>query len=97
MLLTLGTAGIPHVGADVGGFFGDPDEELLVRWWDNTSNNLLHLFRYQMGAFQPFFRGHSHQDTKRREPWLFNDTTTDAIREAIKTRYQFLPYWFLHF
>ena len=80
MLLTLSTAGIPHVGADVGGFFGNPDEELLVRW-------------YQAGAFQPFFRGHSHQDTKRREPWLFNTTTTEAIREAIKTRYQFLPYW----
>ncbi|VDM76765.1 unnamed protein product [Strongylus vulgaris] len=29
MLLSLSTAGIPLVGADVGGFFGDPDEELL--------------------------------------------------------------------
>ena len=46
------------VGADVGGFFGNPDTELLVRW-------------YQVAAYLPFFRGHAHHDTKRREPWLF--------------------------
>ncbi len=46
------------VGADVGGFFGNPDPELLTRW-------------YQLGAYYPFFRGHAHLDTKRREPWLF--------------------------
>jgi mannosyl-oligosaccharide alpha-1,3-glucosidase len=45
-------------GADVGGFFGNPEPDLLVRW-------------YQVGAFYPFFRGHAHHDTKRREPWLF--------------------------
>ncbi|VDO27367.1 unnamed protein product [Haemonchus placei] len=32
MLLSLSSAGFAHVGADVGGFFGNPDEELLVRW-----------------------------------------------------------------
>ncbi|EYC26665.1 hypothetical protein Y032_0010g897 [Ancylostoma ceylanicum] len=84
MLLSLSTAGIPHVGADVGGFFGNPDEELLVRW-------------YQAGAFQPFFRAHAHLDSNRREPWLFNETTTDAIRDAIKRRYQMLPYWYTLF
>ena len=46
------------VGADIGGFFGNPEPELLVRW-------------YQVGAYYPFFRGHAHHDTKRREPWLF--------------------------
>jgi hypothetical protein len=33
MLLSLSVAGIPFVGADVGGFFRNPDEELLVRWY----------------------------------------------------------------
>ncbi|KAJ1352135.1 hypothetical protein KIN20_008335 [Parelaphostrongylus tenuis] len=84
MLLTLSAAGIPHVGADVGGFFGNPDEELLIRW-------------YQASAFQPFFRAHSHLDSNRREPWLFNQTTTDAIRQAIVKRYQLLPYWYTLF
>lgn len=49
---------LPIAGADVGGFFGNPEPELLVRW-------------YQVGAYYPFFRAHAHQDTKRREPWLF--------------------------
>lgn len=49
---------VHYAGADVGGFFGNPEPELLVRW-------------YQLGAFYPFFRAHAHHDTKRREPWLF--------------------------
>lgn len=31
MLLTLGLTGLPFSGADVGGFFGNPDAELLTR------------------------------------------------------------------
>ena len=58
MLLSLNVVGMTFSGADVGGFFKDPDAELLTRW-------------YQAGAWQPFFRGHAHIDTKRREPWLF--------------------------
>lgn len=33
MLLSLSVSGLPHVGADVGGFFGNPDEQLLVRYF----------------------------------------------------------------
>uniref|UniRef100_A0A158R447 Gal_mutarotas_2 domain-containing protein n=1 Tax=Syphacia muris TaxID=451379 RepID=A0A158R447_9BILA len=84
MLLSLSISGIPHVGADVGGFFNNPDEELLVRW-------------YQAAAFQPFFRSHAHIDTKRREPWLFSEKAVDAIRKAIKLRYSLLPYWYTLF
>lgn len=84
MLLSLSIAGIPHVGADVGGFFGNPDEQLLVRW-------------YQASAFTPFFRAHSHIDTKRREPYLFNDQTKNAIKLAIIKRYNFLPYWLIFY
>ena len=40
MLLTLGVSGLPFSGADVGGFFGDPSSELLLRW-------------YQAGIFYP--------------------------------------------
>lgn len=31
MMLTLGLTGLPFSGADVGGFFGNPDPELLTR------------------------------------------------------------------
>ncbi|KAI9297179.1 hypothetical protein K502DRAFT_288371 [Neoconidiobolus thromboides FSU 785] len=81
MLLTIGLSGIPFSGADVGGFFGNPDPELLVRW-------------YQTGAFQPFFRAHAHIDTKRREPWVLGEPYTSQIRTAIRSRYQLLPYWY---
>lgn len=33
MLLSLSVTGITHVGADVGGFFGNPDVNLLARWY----------------------------------------------------------------
>eukprot|EP00708_Paratrimastix_pyriformis_P002066 GAFH01000804.1.p2 GENE.GAFH01000804.1~~GAFH01000804.1.p2 ORF type:complete len:938 (-),score=321.96 GAFH01000804.1:48-2525(-) len=84
MFLSMGISGLPFVGSDVGGFFGNPNEELFVRW-------------YQAGAFHPFFRGHAHIETKRREPWLFSDAATDRIRSAIKQRYQLLPYLYTAF
>ncbi|KAL7992412.1 hypothetical protein Chor_016668 [Crotalus horridus] len=84
MLLTISIAGISFCGADVGGFIGNPEPELLVRW-------------YQAGALQPFFRGHASRDTKRREPWLFGEKNTKIIREAIKERYSLLPYLYTLF
>uniref|UniRef100_A0A4W6DEC5 Glucosidase alpha, neutral C n=1 Tax=Lates calcarifer TaxID=8187 RepID=A0A4W6DEC5_LATCA len=84
MLLSLSVAGIVFCGADVGGFIRDPDPELLVRW-------------YQAAALQPFFRGHSANVTKRREPWLFGDKVTAAIRTVIQQRYCLLPYWYTLF
>ncbi|CAK6432330.1 unnamed protein product [Pipistrellus nathusii] len=84
MLLTLSVTGISFCGADVGGFVGDPDVELLVRW-------------YQAGAYQPFFRGHATIKSKRREPWLFGKEHTRLIREAIRERYTLLPYWYCLF
>jgi alpha 1,3-glucosidase len=47
MVLTLGLTGLTFSGADVGGFFENPDAELMTRW-------------YQLGIYYPFFRGHAH-------------------------------------
>ena len=33
MILSIGVAGLPFVGADIGGFFKNPDADLLVRWY----------------------------------------------------------------
>ena len=33
MILSIGVAGLSFTGADVGGFFGNPDPELLTRWY----------------------------------------------------------------
>ncbi|KAL1918966.1 uncharacterized protein VTP21DRAFT_2347 [Calcarisporiella thermophila] len=84
MILTNGITGLPFSGADVGGFFGNPESELLVRW-------------YQAGAFQPFFRAHAHIDTKRREPWLIGDPYTGYIRDVVRERYALLPFWYTLF
>jgi len=62
MLLSINLAGLSFAGADVGGFFGDGNAELFTRW-------------FQAGSFTPFFRGHAHHDTKRREPWCSGSLT----------------------
>jgi alpha 1,3-glucosidase len=79
MCLSIALGGVSMCGADVGGFFGDPEPELLVRW-------------YQLAAFIPFYRGHSNIETKRREPWLFGEPYTSQIRESMRMRYAMLPY-----
>jgi len=84
MLLSIGVTGVTFIGADVGGFFKNPDAELQTRW-------------YQAGAFQPFFRAHAHIDTKRREPWLLPHKNMLIVREAIRRRYALLPYWYTLF
>ncbi|TKA69853.1 hypothetical protein B0A49_07634 [Cryomyces minteri] len=84
MILSLGVSGFPFAGADVGGFFGNPSKELLTRW-------------YQAGAFYPFFRGHAHIDTRRREPYLAGSPYTEIITQALRLRYSLLPAWYTAF
>ncbi|XP_054997010.1 neutral alpha-glucosidase AB isoform X1 [Sorex araneus] len=84
MCLSLSLVGLSFCGADVGGFFKNPEPELLVRW-------------YQMGAYQPFFRAHAHLDTGRREPWLLGSQHRDIIRDALNQRYSLLPFWYTLF
>ncbi|OWT41465.1 alpha 1,3-glucosidase [Cryptococcus neoformans Bt1] len=81
MLLSNNIAGMSFCGADVGGFFGNPSHELLVRW-------------YQAGAFMPFFRAHAHIDTKRREPYLFEEPIRGYLKDALRLRYALLPVWY---
>ena len=84
MILNNGIAGYPFAGADVGGFFGNPEKDLLTRW-------------YQAGAFYPFFRGHAHIDTRRREPYLVGEPYTGIITRALRLRYALLPAWYTAF
>jgi len=84
MTLSVGIAGLTYAGSDVGGFFGNPDVEMLVRW-------------YQVGAFAPFFRAHAHIDTKRREPYLYDDPYKSIMRDILRLRYSLLPVWYTAF
>ncbi|EJD46904.1 alpha-glucosidase [Auricularia subglabra TFB-10046 SS5] len=84
MVLSNGIAGMTFAGADVGGFFGNPDPEMLTRW-------------YQVGAFAPFFRAHAHIDTKRREPYLLDEPYKSIVRNVLRLRYSLLPVWYTAF
>ncbi|XP_037029442.1 neutral alpha-glucosidase AB-like [Bradysia coprophila] len=84
MCLSVSVSGISFCGSDIGGFFGDPEEDLLVRW-------------YQAAVYQPFYRAHAHLDTKRREPYLLSEPYRSAAREALRTRYALLSFWYTLF
>ncbi|KAI0471760.1 alpha glucosidase-like protein [Xylariaceae sp. FL0804] len=84
MILNQGVSGFPFAGADVAGFFGNPELELQSRW-------------YQAGAFYPFFRGHAHIDARRREPYLLAEPYRSIITSALRLRYSLLPSWYTAF
>lgn len=84
MCLSMAVSGISFCGSDVAGFFKNPDTELFIRW-------------NQAGAWLPFYRQHSHIETKRREPWVFNEETVQIVREAFRMRYSYLPLWYTLF
>ncbi|KAI0123932.1 glycoside hydrolase family 31 protein [Xylariales sp. AK1849] len=84
MILAQGIAGFPFSGADVGGFFGNPELELQSRW-------------FQAGAFYPFFRGHAHIDARRREPYMAAEPYRSIITTALRLRYSLMPSWYTSF
>lgn len=79
MIQSLGLSGEPFAGADVGGFFGDADAELITRW-------------YEAAFLTPFFRNHHDKGSAPQEPWRFGTATEDTIRAFLKLRYRLLPY-----
>lgn len=79
MLLNLGLSGVPFVGADIGGFAGDADGELLARW-------------FQVGALYPFCRNHSARGSRHQEPWRFGGAVESSCRKYLELRYRLLPY-----
>lgn len=84
MCLSEALAGISFCGADIGGFFYNCPNNLLIRW-------------YQAGAWIPFFRQHSNYNVQRREPYLFESDIQERIRKALQIRYKHLPYWYTLF
>ncbi|OIP81772.1 MAG: glycoside hydrolase family 31 [Porphyromonadaceae bacterium CG2_30_38_12] len=84
LLNSMGLSGVPYVGMDVGGFMGNPSAELFTRWMSISS-------------FSPLFRNHTAIDYNYREPWLFNDQTTNRIRKILEQRYQLLPHLYSAF
>jgi alpha-glucosidase len=80
-VLGLALCGLPYSGPDTGGFTGQPDAELYVRW-------------FQLSSMLPFFRTHSVFFLPRREPWTFGQEVLDMLRRALALRYRLMPYWY---
>ncbi|CAG9329428.1 unnamed protein product [Blepharisma stoltei] len=84
LILQCAVSGLSFTGSDIGGYCFDPSPDLYSRW-------------FQIAAYYPFFRCHSQNESKRREPWLFAEPVLSKIRIAIRERYRLLPYWYTLF
>jgi len=73
-----------YTGADVPGFTGNPPDDLAIRF-------------FQLGAFLPFFRGHSIYFAKNKEPYAFKKETKHYIKQTILLRYSLLREWYSGF
>lgn len=76
---SMGLSGVAFAGYDVGGFVGNADSRLFARW-------------LSIGAFSPFFRGHSMINSRDTEPWSYGEEVEQISRNYIRFRYQLLPY-----
>ncbi len=84
LLNNMGLAGLAFCGYDVGGFVGEASADLFKRW-------------IAIGAFAPFFRGHTMINSKDSEPWSYGEETEEIARNFIKLRYRLLPYLYATF
>jgi alpha-D-xyloside xylohydrolase len=71
-----GLSGFPYWGSDIAGYFGDPSDEVYVRWT-------------QLGTFSPIMMIHG---AGRREPWTFSSKTLDIYRRYAQLHTDLFPY-----
>ncbi len=79
MIENLGLSGFALVGADVGGFAGTPQRDLLTKW-------------FEIGSFQPIDRDHTEKWTGDQEPWVGGEEPETIRRRFIEERYRLMPY-----
>ena len=82
-VLNMNMLGVPFSGPDICGYHGDTTEELCLRWM-------------QVGAFYPLARNHNQAGRLPQEPYRWPGVEV-AARQALRTRYLLLPYFYLHF
>ena len=73
MMAQLSLSGYSFVGTDIGGFANNIDPSYFMFW-------------YQTNIFNPFLRSHSHNETFRREFWLYDEDIKFSIIESLKLR-----------
>jgi alpha-glucosidase (family GH31 glycosyl hydrolase) len=79
-ILNFNMFGIPHVGAPIGGYFGDCSPELLARW-------------YELGSFYPLMLTYSSGLSNAKEPFGQPNVTT-FIRNALGERYSLIRFMY---
>ena len=79
MFQSLGLSGQPFIGADIGGFIGRTNAELMTRW-------------YEVGFLTPLCRNHAEITGYDHEPWRFGEYYEGIIRKYLKLRYRLLPF-----
>ena len=79
-----GISGQAFVGADIGGFQGNANAELFLRWM-------------QYGVLTPFCRNHSEIGNVDQYAWAWGDVIEGYVRSAISLRYRLLPYLYACF
>jgi alpha 1,3-glucosidase len=47
---------------------------------------------HAVGTFYPFMRQHTHQEGKRREPYLFKNEIFEVISWSLRQRQLLMPY-----
>ncbi|MBN2534159.1 MAG: hypothetical protein JXB88_14815 [Spirochaetales bacterium] len=83
MLLNMGLSGQTMTGPDIGGFWKDTTPELMIRWM-------------QIGAFYPFCRNHTSNNTIPQEVWELGKNVLDITKQYLAIRYMLLPYLYTY-
>ncbi|WP_373056489.1 TIM-barrel domain-containing protein [Zunongwangia sp. H14] len=84
MSLNLSLSGQPFNGPDIGGFTESPSADLFGNW-------------IALGAYYPFSRNHTSNETEAQEPWAFGKKIENVSRTAINRRYRLMPYLYTLF
>jgi len=84
MSMGCGLSGQPFVGADIGGFQGNSNAELFLRWM-------------QYGTLTPFCRNHSEIGNVDQYAWSWGEVVEELVRAAIQLRYRLMPYLYASF
>ena len=79
MLQNLGLTGFTMAGADIGGYKGSPQPDLLTKW-------------LELGSFNPIDRDHTEKGSADQEPWVHGPKQEAIRKRYIDERYRLLPY-----
>jgi alpha-glucosidase len=77
--LNMSLSGLPFNGTDIGGFGGQPTDQLLTDW-----------FKAQF--LFPVFRNHADRGQRPKEHWNQVSGTQTVMRRYIRLRYKLMPY-----